>query len=260
MTTLLVPARPDGASERRLLDWKTPAAIAEALPRRFQSFTVPLDFDAGDFAVAGDRVIVDVNLFAKNRGRAIESPRQLAEGLSRMLSREVVTLGSAEGDVPRHHLSMYLAPLDGNVVLVGDPSAGLVLVGAGYRPGEHNPDSGASLVPDSSPETQRRFDRAAEDLAAAGFKVVRIPTVAFDDKTYFAYTNGVFETRAGHRIAYVPVYGMPRLDEAALAVYRGLGWEVRPVAARAAFPFHGTLGCLVNVLGRGPATSSPPSP
>jgi hypothetical protein len=75
--------------------------------------------------------------------------------------------------------------------------------------------------------------------------------VPFDDKTYFAYTNGVFETRAGRHIAWVPVYDVPALDEAALGVYRGLGWEVRPVPARAAFPFHGTIGCLANVLARG---------
>jgi hypothetical protein len=81
---------------------------------------------------------------------------------------------------------------------------------------------------------------------------VRIPTVPFDDKTYLAYTNGVFETRGGKRVAWVPTFALPALDEAALGVYRSLGWEARAVPSRAAFPFHGTLGCLCNVLARGP--------
>jgi len=100
-----------------------------------------------------------------------------------------------------------------------------------------------------------RYDRAERDLVQAGFRVVRIPTVPFDDKTYFAYTNGVYEMLPGAngKHAYVPTFGVPVLDEAAVQVYRDEGWVVHAVPARSAFPFHGTLGCLVNVLERGDA-------
>ena len=105
---------------------------------------------------------------------------------------------------------------------------------------------------DGLPENDRAaIDRVARELSQVGFRVVRIPTVPFDDKTYFAYTNGVFETRGGRRIAWVPTFDLPVLDQAALAVYAELGWEARPVPSRSAYPYHGTIGCLVNVLARG---------
>ena len=59
------------------------------------------------------------------------------------------------------------------------------------------------------------------------------------------------ETRKGRRIAWVPTFDLPALDSAAMATYRSVGWEPRPVPSRPAFLYHGTLGCLVNVLARG---------
>lgn len=248
LATLLVPARPSGRWVQRLNDWGTPWAIAAASPDSYVAVSAELDFDAGDFAVSGDRVVVDVNLIEKNRGRGLER-EALKKVLEGMFDRRVLLLGDQAGDVPLHHLSMYLALL-GDVALVGDPAGGKALVGEGYVPGEDNPDTAEPLRPDWSKAMQARFDRAALELAAAGFRVERIPTVAFDDKTYFAYTNGVFETRAGRRIAWVPVFGEEKLDAAALGVYARLGWETRRVPSRAAYAYHGTVGCLVNVLAR----------
>lgn len=250
---LLAPAEPAGAWEQRRADWNAPMDLARAFPADLAVTMLPLDFDAGDFAITGGRLLVDMNLAAKNAGRGLGTSERLAEALGRTLRSRVTVLGTAHGDVPRHHLSMYLTPLTDGVVLVGDPLAGEAIVGAGWAPGEKSPDDGAPLVADFAAETTARFDRAAKDLQAAGFRVVRIPTVPFDDKTYFAYTNGVFETRGGRKFAWVPTFAVPRLDEAALAVYRDLGWEARPVPSRAAFPYHGTLGCLTNVLARGKA-------
>jgi hypothetical protein len=96
-----------------------------------------------------------------------------------------------------------------------------------------------------------RFDRAAADLTAAGWRVVRIPEVPFLDKTYMAYTNGVYETRGGVKTAWMPTFDLPALDAQARAVYESLGWRVHPVRARGLYPLHGTIGCLVNVLARG---------
>jgi hypothetical protein len=85
--------------------------------------------------------------------------------------------------------------------------------------------------------------------------------VPIDDKTYVTYTNGIYETRNGRKIAYVPQYaqidgpGEPKvaaMDAAALETYRRLGWEVRPIHVRDAYRFHGTVGCLANVLERRP--------
>jgi hypothetical protein len=196
------------------------------------------------------RVLFDVNLFARNRSRGFRSAEELRDRMKSILGRDVVMLGKEPGDVPRHHMSMYMALLDGGVALVGDPEAGARLVGRGYVPGESSPESGEPLRADFSHETTARFDRAAAELDAAGFRVVRIPTVPFDDKTYFAYTNGVYETRAGRRVAWVPQFGATELDAAAREVYARLDYHVIPVSVRGVYAQHGTIGCLVNVLSR----------
>ena len=81
--------------------------------------------------------------------------------------------------------------------------------------------------------------------------------MAFDDRTYFAYTNAVYETREGLRAAWMPTYGVPALDDAARRVHESLGFRVHPVSVRAVYTQHGTLGCLVNVIARGRAGRDP---
>jgi hypothetical protein len=248
---LVVPPRTRAGEGSRPADWDIVPAVAAALPDELVVRQLPIAFDAGDFAITRSRIVFDVNLFARNRARGFRSPEELRDRVKALLGRDVLMLGTEPGDVPRHHMSMYMALLDGNVALVGDPAAGAKLVGVDYTPGETSPESGAPLRADFTPPTQARFERAAGDLAAAGFRVVRIPTVPFDDKTYFAYTNGIYETRAGRRVAWVPSFGVPAIDDAARAVYEGLGWTVVPVSVRSLYAQHGTIGCVVNVLARG---------
>jgi len=250
-TGLAIPAPPDPRWVERANDWRTLAQVASAMPERFYVRQLPLDFDAGDFDVAGGVVLVDDNLVTKNAARGVGDVGQLRKMLEGLLARPVHVLGAVAGDVPRHHMSMYMAALDGGVALVGDPRAGEAIVGSAFVPGETDPDSGELLHADFSDATVARFDRAARDLEAAGWRVVRIPEVPFLDKTYMAYTNGVYETRAGAHVAWVPFFGIPELDARARAVYESLGWQVRPVRSRALYAYHGTIGCLVNVLARG---------
>jgi hypothetical protein len=246
---LLVPPKHDAAS--RPFDAAIVPAVVKALPERgFELREMPLAFDAGDFAIAGDTVLFDANLLGRNRARGVATAAALLERMRGLLGRDVVMLGTEEGDVPRHHMSMYMAPLPGRTVLVGDPSLAKAIIGEGFAPGEVSVESGRPLVADFSAPTQARFDRAARDLGRAGFRVVRIPNVPFEDKTYFAYTNGVFETREGRRSAWVPTFGVDALDRAAFAVFEAEGFGVNPVRVRKVYTQHGTIGCLVNVLSR----------
>jgi hypothetical protein len=248
---LLIPPRPRPGEGSRPGDWDIVPAVAAAMPNELAVRQLPIAFDAGDFAITGERVVFDVNLFGRNRSRGFRSPEELRDRMKVIMGREVVMLGKGPGDVPRHHMSMYMALLDGGTALVGDPEAGARLVGRDYVPGETSPETGLPLRADFSAKTTARFDRAALDLASAGFRVVRVPTVPFDDKTYFAYTNGVYETRAGRRVAWVPRFGVSSIDEAARQVYEQLGWNVIAVSVRDVYAQHGTIGCLVNVLARG---------
>ena len=248
---LLAPAEPDRSRwPERYNDWLTIRSIALASSGRYEAKAAPFDYDAGDFAIDGERVIVDTNLLEKNRHRGIPDVGELGRRLRAWVGMPVTVLGREPGDTPRHHLAMYMTPLRDKVVLVGDPRAAKQIVGDGFEPGEPSSETGEPLRADFSETMVARFELAAAELARNGYRVERVPTVPFDDKTYISYTNGVFETRDGGAIAYVPMYGIPALDEAARAVYERLGWQVRPVRVRSVYAHHGTIGCLVNVLRR----------
>jgi hypothetical protein len=255
-TGLVIPVPPDPRWKERANDWRTLEQVAGAMPERFYVRQLPIEFDAGDFDVAGDEVLVDDNLVTKNGKRGVGDVGELRKLLEGAFARPVVVLGRADGDVPRHHMSMYMAALSdglgGRVALVGDPREARALVGDTFAPGELDPDTGAALRADFSDATVARFDAAAAGLTAAGWRVVRIPEVPFLDKTYMAYTNGVYETRGSSRIAWMPTFDLPALDARATQIYESLGWQVRPVRARHLYAYHGTIGCLVNVLARGP--------
>ncbi len=257
-TGFAIPLPPDPRWKERANDWRTLEQVAGAMPDRFYVRQLPIEFDAGDFDIAGDGVIVDDNLVTKNRKRGVGDAGELRKLLEGALARPVVVLGHTDGDVPRHHLSMYMAALappgtlDARVALVGDPREARAMLGGEFVPGETDPDTGEPLRADFSDAMLARFDFAAAALAAAGWHVVRIPEVPFLDKTYMAYTNGVYETRGGARVAWMPTFDLPALDARATAIYESLGWQVHPVRARKLYAYHGTIGCLVNVLARDP--------
>ena len=135
-------------------------------------------------------------------------------------------------------------------MLVGSPQLARQIVAEDYLPGERSTETDEPLRPDFSDEMQARFDRAATELKALGYRVERIPNLPFDHKTYYSYTNGVFEERGNQRIAYMPVYGHDALDRAARQVYENLGWTVNPIRVRKLYKYHGTIGCLVNITQR----------
>ena len=247
---LIIPAEPTLEWKERHNDWKSVSSVTANYPALFKLDTSPFDFDAGDIAVARGVAIIDSNLLEKNRRRGYSNLPQLAGRLGEYLKMQVVTLGHEWGDTPRHHLSMYMTPLAGNHVLVGDPRAAASIVGEHFVPGDLGVENQEPLEADFSLASIERFDRAKQELKSQGFDVTPIVNVPFDDKTYLSYTNGVFEVRGGRKIAYVPAYDLPALDDAAQQAYRKLGWDVVPIHVRALYPFHGTIGCVVNVLSR----------
>lgn len=76
---LVVPPRTKPGEGSRPMDWDIVPAVAAALPGSFEVRQIPIAFDAGDFAIAGKRVVFDVNLFARNRTRSYRSPQELRD-------------------------------------------------------------------------------------------------------------------------------------------------------------------------------------
>jgi hypothetical protein len=243
-TTVLLAPRNEDAEEtwpQRAGDAAVAFDIARLSPGNVLARRMPIFFDGGDL-LAADRndVFVTPAMVSRNLQRTVETRDQLRSLLQRLLSRRVILLN----DAPDHHAGMYMMAVGDRTALVGDPSLGKPLIS------QSTP--GLPGGPDFSARTQAQFDAVANQVAAEGYRVVRIPTlVAPDAKTYRTYVNVITDHRAGRRIVYMPTYrGADALNESAAQVWRSLGYEVRPVNCTSSYEHFGNLHCLVNVLRR----------
>ena len=237
--SVLAPPRIATASGGRAGDWDAPFAIARdvyhASPR-----IAPFLFEGGDLAASAHHVFADANLIGRNLGRGDATRAHLETVLANTFAQDVVWLGDAQGEVPEHHIMMYMMPLDDTSVLVGDVRSGLRLA-----------DGAVPIDPDVELQA-RRFDRAAELLAAKGFAVTRIPVVVLPGAgSYVTYTNAVFDRDAAGKVVYLPTYRQPALDAEATRIYTSLGYRVVPIDVSTIYTLNGSLGCLVNVMARG---------
>jgi len=236
---ILAPPRIETPFPQRAGDMQSPAAISRALYGR-EPRIAEIVFEGGDLAATPRWVFADVNLANRNLGRVAADRASIERALHRYLGQELVWLGDALGDVPRHHIMMYMMPIDDQVVAVGDVRAGVRLLGD------------APLALDDVEVQARRFDRAAALLAERGFRVVRVPVAVLEGAgSYITYTNALFDRRGDTRVVYMPTYDLPALDEAGAAFWRAQGFEVHPIDVSSIYQLNGSLGCLVNVLARG---------
>ena len=203
-----------------------------------------IDFDGGDFLADGENVFVTPNVARRNLGRAVSDRESLRRVLRDRLRRNIVLLD----DAPDHHAGMFMASAGGRTMLVGDVRLGREMEAA-ISPALLQKLPGG---PDFSESAQRRFDRVAEQAAALGYRVIRIPTLcSADAKTYLTYVNGIIDDRAGQKRVYMPIYrGAEAMNAAAERVWRQIGCDVTPIDCTGVFPHLGTLHCLVNVLER----------
>lgn len=234
---VLAPPRVSVGGGPRAGDWEAPFAIARELYGAKPAIS-DLVFEGGDLAASQTHVFADANLITRNLGRRTADPAHLEASLKRTFDQDVVFLGAAPGDIPEHHIMMYMVPLDERSVLVGDVRLGKQLA--------------PEAVADPAFELHAaRFDRVASQLVDRGFTVTRIPVIVLPGAgSYVTYTNAVFDRDEHGKVVYLPTYRMPVLDAAAAAQYQQLGYRVVPIDVSTMYTMNGSLGCLVNVLAR----------
>jgi hypothetical protein len=248
-TTLLHSRAEDGAAvwPAREGDQRSADDLAAALAPEVRARQSDLYFDGGDVDADGETAFVRPNVLLRNVQRTVATRDELIASLSGLLRRRVVLLDGA----PDHHVGMYLMPVGGRTVLVGDPKRAEALLAEA-------PEEAAAVAtflpdgPDFSEANVASFEAVADRCRNAGYRVVRIPIVpGHDGRTYLTYVNGIIDERDGRRTIYVPEYSFAgRLNRAAAAVWSDLGYEVRPVECDGCARCFGTLHCLVNVLRR----------
>jgi len=234
---VLAPPRVSTGSGPRAGDWEAPFAIARDVYQARPTIA-GLVFEGGDLAASRDHVFVDANLIGRNLGRGDATRSHLEATVRATFAQRVVWLGDAPGDVPEHHIMMYMMPLGDRAALVGDVRLGQALA----------PEVTAD--PDLEGHAAR-FDRVAAELTAQGFAVTRIPVVVLPGAgSYVTYTNALFDRDAAGPVVYLPTYRVPALDAAATAQYVALGYRVIPIDVSTIYRLNGSLGCLVNVMAR----------
>jgi hypothetical protein len=235
---ILAPPQVEAPTPERAGDARSPFAISRALYHR-EPKVADIVFEGGDLAATPDLVFADVNLGARNVGHHEASRTAIEHELHLRFGQQLIWLGDALGDVPRHHIMMYMMPIDDHTVAVGDIKAGIALLGD------------TPLALDDVNVEAARFDKAAELLAAKGFKVVRVPALVLAGAgSYVTYTNALFDVQGGHRVVYMPTYALPALDAAGQKFWEAQGFEVHPIDVSPIYRLNGSLGCLVNVLAR----------
>jgi hypothetical protein len=248
-TTLLCPRAEDGADvwPARQGDQQVAGDLAAALGPDVRSVRSGLYFDGGDFAADGETAFARPSILLRNLQRTVATREDLIESLSGTLKRRVVILEGA----PDHHVAMYLVPVGGRTVLVGDPKMAREILARS----DPEADAVATFLPggpDFSAAATASFEKVAQQCRDAGYRVVRIPVVpGSDGRTYLTYQNAILDARDGRRVVYMPVYTFTgNLNREAARVWTELGYDVREVECDAAARNFGALHCLVNVLQR----------
>jgi len=222
-------------------DERIPELLYERLPG-IEREVLPFNFEGGDLLSDEEHVFVAANFLSRNEPLCSQNREKLLERIGMCFGRKVVSIGTEAGDVPDHHIGMYLTPLGSNVVAAADPDLGLQILG---RVSETIADV------ETDPKRYVPFSNVIEHLQDRGFTVVRVPMVLTKTpRVYMTYNNAVCERVGGSRRIYMPAYGIPELDLAATAVFESRGWEVHPIRVEKVFRCTGSLRCLVGVLRR----------
>jgi hypothetical protein len=240
---LAVPPMRSRSSGCRANDERVPDRMSREL-RRLNCRSLPFFFEGGDLLSDSTNVYVAANFLGRNQPRNKIDPEALMETIGGVLGRHVVSIGRDTGDVPDHHVGMYLTPLGDNTVAAGDPALGRDLW---------------SLLVDQNPgvdvETNEAcytsFHRARNEVERHGLRIVRMPLILTrQPRVYLTYNNAILEIRSGEKRIYMPVYGIPAQDEAARRIYEAEGWRVFPVRVGKLYRHTGSLRCLIGIIRR----------
>lgn len=165
------------------------------------------------------------------------------------------------------HMDMGMTPIDDETFLVGDPGLARKLIDS-MTPEERAQAEAALSRAQGRPvhlgagrnrDNQGDFDEYARIHEAKGYKVLRVPHSEPGDGTngaYISYNNCLMERfeKDGKELrrVFLPVYGIPKLDDYAIDVWKSQGFEVHPMPLDALSASWGALRCISNWLDRTP--------
>ena len=207
-----------------------------------------LHVEGGNVVSNWKHVFVGSNVFEENK--QLGPVTRLRQELYGVFGRTYIPVADREGAVPWCHVDMYLTPIDEKTILVGSPDLGEHLLSKYY--GEDDEIVGDLVGWASSSGTyQAQFDAVAELATKRGYEVLRLPVVANQSEEWMiTYNNVLLDERDGKRVAYLPLYNIPPLDDVAQGVYRALGFDIETIDVSGIYEYGGALRCVANVTER----------
>lgn len=236
-------------------DYTGDLATASTLADRHGCRAVPvaLEFEGGDIVCGGKHTFIGWDTIRSNSETA--STDDTIRAFQRLLCSEVVVVGRP---VPPHiHVDMYLTMFDQNTVMLGDPIAGGDLL---EKCQQQTPLVALPSFDTWTIAAQQvvapQYEEVWRELHQRGLRVLRVPILHGEQGGVLTWNNALVERRGAERRVYLPVYGVPLLDDEAARAFRDAGSRVFAIDVSGIAPDGGTVRCITNVL----AWSSPSQP
>ena len=215
-----------------------PAVLHRSLPELIVRRSA-LSFEGGDVVASRQSVLIGGELVARNMSELKLTREAVLEQFRELLGLPVMVVQPP----PEFHLDLGFTFLDDQTVAVADPAEGMRLVA-------DLPEMAPLVRATLDKGVVARYERAAQQLVAQGYKVVRLPNLCGVGLTtpYLTYNNVLMENYGSIRRVYMPVYDAP-LDEPARALYRAHGFQVVDMpSARLSTKLWGALRCATGDL------------
>lgn len=216
-----------------------PACLSQSLPeltvRRSQ-----LGFEGGDVVASRQSVLIGGEVVARNVQELKLSKAAVLELFQQQFGLPVHVVEPP----PEFHLDLGFTFLEDQTIAVADPAEGLRLA-------EGNPDLKRLVQATLDKGVVDKYNRAAQQLVAVGYRVIRLPNLCGVGLAtpYLTYNNVLLENYGSTRRAYMPVYEVPALDDAARAVYQSQGFQVVSMpSARFSTKLWGAIRCATGDL------------
>jgi len=199
------------------------------------------------------------------------------ELFEKQFGKKVNVMGKDDPPTPQieepasDHMDMGLTPVDEKTFMLGSPDLTKSLIRSmspsELRQAEQvlSEAAGKRIDLKSYADTSRKgdkqneFDAYEKKLTGDGYRVVRLPHAEPDwGSPYISYNNCLMERfdknndGTEYRRIFLPVYGIPKLDNFAIDAYKKEGFEVIPMPLDALSARWGALRCISNWLERSP--------